>query len=266
LAGAQHSTSSAGLACRRAATPAAPTWVWLTLRARKLGRASTWARPASVTRVRYRASNRRLVRSRRCARLASVTAMAPRFSVSNPWRPDRNTKPASVSFGQAPRLRHCSCPNAATADRSATRSSAASPPLRNDLVHGGDGSDRYRKPLVEQVGPLLDDELARMPWLARCPLLRPVTIANGTVRTADLLNGTDPLPDAAALGLDRGALNPQCPPAGPARDSRLLAAHDRRAYVPLFPLGCSGWRRRTPTFSRGRAGTPTPGRRCGTKA
>jgi WD40 repeat protein len=115
--------------------------------------------------------------------------------------------------------------------------------LRNDLVHRGDGSDQYCKPLVDKYGPILDAELARMPWLAaRMPwaagwsLLRPVAIENGTVRSAELLIGADPLADSPDLGLDRRDLGHEFAPVRADRDSLLLVAFDRRSYLPLFPL------------------------------
>ncbi len=84
----------------------------------------------------------------------------------------------------------------------------------------------------------LEEELARMPWLADWRLIRPVALdADGTVTVADLLNGCLRR-KARPFAL---ALEPRDRPDGGGdvradRDALLLVAPDGAAYLPLFPL------------------------------
>ena len=125
--------------------------------------------------------------------------------------------------------------------------------LRNEeLGHGGEGDDDYFDQLLEPNRRRLEEELAHMPWLARWSLIRPVEIADGRVVSADLLNGADRFrrqPFELALE-DRDREGPW-PGVRADRDSLLLVAPDRGAYLPLFPLARFFMREQAAFFLQG---------------
>src|SRR5262249_44000576 len=84
----------------------------------------------------------------------------------------------------------------------------------------------------------LEEELARMPWLASWRLVRPVVMdEQGRVASADLLNGVNRRGQRPfELQLQESDLPRSGGPVRADRDALLLVAPDRRAYLPLFPL------------------------------
>src|SRR5262249_26301171 len=60
--------------------------------------------------------------------------------------------------------------------------------IRNDIVHRG-------APRIEEMQDGLEQVLARMPWLARDRLLRPLEIDDNVVRKVELLHGEVPTTD-----------------------------------------------------------------------
>jgi WD40 repeat protein len=103
----------------------------------------------------------------------------------------------------------------------------------------GHGTGRTEDAFAEILAPnrrCLEDELARMPWLALARLIRPVRIEAGRVAAADLLNGC--LHRKArpfSLALDPRDLSDDADVRAD-RDALLLVAPDGGSYLPLFPL------------------------------
>ncbi len=105
------------------------------------------------------------------------------------------------------------------------------------LGHPGTRTDAYAAPLVQKYRPLLEEQLGRMLWLADWQLIRPVTLVDGAVTEADLLNGTTRYKrQPFALSLDPHDLAESNRVVQADREPLLLVAADRSRYLPLFPL------------------------------
>jgi len=110
--------------------------------------------------------------------------------------------------------------------------------LRNrQWGHSTSRSDEVFADILEPNRERLQQQLARMPWLADLQLVRPVVIEAGQVKRADLLNGcTERVKRPFALALQPGDLAENGGPVRADRESLLLVARDRQTYLPLFPL------------------------------
>jgi WD40 repeat protein len=110
--------------------------------------------------------------------------------------------------------------------------------LRNR--HWGHVTGRTEESFREILPPnrlRLEGELARMPWLAGWQLIRPVTIADGRVTRADLLNGCQRWRSRPFdLALQPSDLADNGGEVRADRDTLLLAAPGGGRYLPLFPL------------------------------
>ena len=111
--------------------------------------------------------------------------------------------------------------------------------VRNRVwAHGGGLSDADSGPLLSEHRELLEGELARMPWLADWPLIRPVRIDEAEariVRWVPLMGDSPRREQLEPIPLDARDLDPE---AGLVRGEKslLLLAPDHGRYLPLFPL------------------------------
>jgi WD40 repeat protein len=102
--------------------------------------------------------------------------------------------------------------------------------------HVGGRDEAFYTSLLPENRDRLEAELARTSWLGSWELVRPITIDDGQVTRADLLMGVLRRKGRPyALTLDE-ADRPDRGGEIRAETSLLLAASDRRRYLPLFPL------------------------------
>jgi WD40 repeat protein len=108
--------------------------------------------------------------------------------------------------------------------------------LRNAAAHGSGLTEALLADLLAVQRGRLEEELARAPWLASWPLVRPAVIEGAEVRRADLLMGDRREKNQEfSLRLAEADLPDHGGDVRP-ETTLLLVSPDRSRYLPLFPL------------------------------